>query len=270
MNALVTDVLPSNLFLWPYVYWGIVGALLLSGAALAVWIRLPASGTDEISLDLYETASLGARPGATATAIVHLVLLGAVRLNLRTNRLEVSGPVPDGSHPVEDEVYRSVAAGGVTTRTLTVSEVCEARLQSLGLYPGWIGKALGLAAVVGTMALAFTLFFIAADRHQHASPSSLGATHDRRVQGAVFCCVLATVVMGFAGLGLGMGLGRERTRRGRTVFVRLRRQHPLRTTDDLPLVVALYGLDPLAARGHTALKDYLDPPPTPDPNAPVT
>ena len=36
MNALITDVFPADIFLWPYVYWGIVGAFVMASVALAI------------------------------------------------------------------------------------------------------------------------------------------------------------------------------------------------------------------------------------------
>jgi uncharacterized protein (TIGR04222 family) len=270
MGTFIADVFPSDLFLWPYVYWGIVGAFALSGAALAVWTHLPTGESDDIRLDLYETAALGSCGGVTNTAIVRLILLGALRLASRTNRLEVSGPLPEGSHPIEDEVYRSVAAGNREVRPGPDAEGYGSRLWALGLYPGRVRRAVGGVVGIGTVGLAFVLFFIMGVRWQHPALVPGGQPDkDRRSRGAVGCCMVATVATGFAGLGLGVSLARGRTRLGQTVLAGLRRRHPLRETEDLSLVIALYGLDPLPARGHVALKDYLAPPPTPDPNAPV-
>jgi uncharacterized protein (TIGR04222 family) len=269
MDTFITAVFPSDIFLWPYVYWGIVGAPVLVLVALVVWIHVPAAGTDEVRPDLYETAELRDPRAAITTAIVRLVLLGVLRLDSQKNSLEVSGPLPDGSHPVEEAVYRAVATGGWRDRIYHAATPAAghsaARLRSLGLYPGRIRSAIGMCVGAATIGLAFAMFHIITVRLQHPAVVPGGQpVKDMRSQGAGFCCVVASVAMVFAGICLGAGLACWPTRRGLTVFLRTRREHPLQRTDDLALVVALYGLGPLETRGHAALKNFLDPPP-PDP-----
>ena len=94
MDEFIANVFPSDIYLWPYLYWGIAGALVLSGVAVEVWTRMPANEPPEVYLDLNETASLCNRSRVTDTAVVRLMLLGALRLVPDENRLEVSGPLP--------------------------------------------------------------------------------------------------------------------------------------------------------------------------------
>jgi hypothetical protein len=145
------------------------------------------------------------------------------------------------------------------------------QLKALGLSHGSIRRGIGLCVVAAAPGLALALDLTAASaRLEHLSAAKSGQLPRKdaeRLEGAITGCLVATVVLAFSGWGLGWGLGRARTRRGQTVFNRLRRQHPLRRTGDLSPVVALYGLDPLVTRGHGALKNFLAPPPPPNPNS---
>ena len=233
---------------------------------------MQAGDADAIELDLYESAALG-DGGPIATAVVSLVLRGVIRPGGRENELVVSGPLPDGCHPVEEAVYRVAAAGEWAMRVhpdsaiAVPAESVSARLRALGLYPGRVRKAVGFGFVIVGIGLAFTLFFLMTTRwEQPAMMPGGNPLKDSRSQGAGFCCMLASVAQGFAGLVFGTRLATLRTRRGQTLLARLRRQHPLPGTADLPLAVALFGVGPLETAGHADLTTFLYPPPVSDPN----
>jgi len=238
-------------------------SLVLMAALVVAWIlrfllRQPfnSSSADKATLDPYEVAYLSkGKKQAVDAAIASLVQRQVVELAAETRSLEVRTPVPELSHPLEQEVASAIAERGyidsVRSSPFTATQPIRDRLQELNLLVSW------QQAFWAQLIPALTLFAVLL---LGLSKIAVGIAREKPISFLGVLCIL-TVGIAIAFLVIPV----HRSRYGDRILSQLETQHRdlQQSPDDAQLVLAfaLFGSTVLTQETWQDLYRVLTPPP---------